>query len=48
MTFELNLEQLKKKSLFVATPMYGGNCAGVYAKSTNDLSIACTKADIPI
>jgi hypothetical protein len=28
--------------------MYGGSCAGVYTKSSNDLAIACTKHNIPI
>jgi hypothetical protein len=37
------IENLKKrligKSLFVATPMFGGNCTGMFAKSINELLI---------
>jgi len=34
----IELEDLKKKKIFVATPMYGGNCHGMYTKSTADLA----------
>ena len=45
---KFDLEILKSKKLFVATPMYGGNCAGQYTKSSNDLAMACAKNDIQI
>lgn len=35
---ELNLEQLRGCKLFVATPMYGGVCHGVYTRSMMDLA----------
>lgn len=39
MQIEIPIERLREKSLFVATPMYGGQCHGVFARSTNDLAI---------
>lgn len=41
MEINIPIEQLQKRKLFVATPMYGGQCAGIYTKSTNDLSALC-------
>ena len=38
MEITIELEQLRKKKIFVATPMYGGNCHGMYTKSTADLA----------
>ena len=40
MQIEINLDDLRKKKLFVATPMYSGQCTGIYTKSTNDLTRA--------
>jgi len=39
-TFEVSvsIEELRKRKIFVATPMYGGICGGQYCKSTADLS----------
>jgi hypothetical protein len=37
----IKIEELQKRKLFIATPMYGGMCAGMYTKSTNDLSALC-------
>lgn len=48
MEFKINMEELRKQKLFVATPMYGGNCHGMYAKGTNDLSILFTKYGIEV
>jgi len=45
---ELNIEELKKKKLFIATPMYGGQCAGFYTKSISDLMLVAGKYDIEI
>lgn len=42
------LDNLQSKSLFVATPMYGGTCFGMYARSINHLVIAGAKFNIPI
>lgn len=46
MELELNLEQIRQKKLFVATPMYGGQCHGSYTKSVADLMTICTKYGI--
>lgn len=48
--FELKIpiEELRKKKLFLATPMYGGVCAGMYAKSMLDLSAMLAQYGIPL
>lgn len=46
MEIKVSLEELQKRKLFVATPMYGGNCAGMYARSIADLSAWCAKHNI--
>jgi hypothetical protein len=33
---QLNLEEMRKMKIFVATPMYGGQCYGLYTKSLMD------------
>lgn len=43
MKIEVNVEELKKKKLFVATPMYGGMCIGMYMKSCLDLQALMTQ-----
>ena len=48
MKIEVKIEDLQKKKLFVATPMYGGQCAGMYARSMADLSAFCAKYNIPL
>lgn len=50
MAFEVKVpvSDLQKKKLFVATPMYGGACAGMYARSIADLAAICAKYDIPL
>jgi len=35
---EIEIAELRKKKIFVATPMYGGQCHGMYCKSTADLA----------
>ena len=42
MEIKIEIEELKKQKLFLATPMYGGMCAGMYARSVADLSALCT------
>jgi hypothetical protein len=37
MQLEISVEELRKRKLFVATPMYGGHCHGMYMKSSLDL-----------
>lgn len=39
---------LKDKRLFVATPMYGGNCSGFYTKSCTDLQKFCSEQGIHV
>jgi len=48
MKIEITLDKLKKYSIFVAAPMYGGNCSGLFCKSTNDLAAMCARYDITL
>jgi hypothetical protein len=48
MEIELNLEQLRGKKIFLATPMYGGQCHGTYTKSIADLMVICTQHGIQL
>ncbi len=50
MAFEIKvpISDLQKKKLFVATPMYGGQCAGMYTRSIADLAAICAKYEIPL
>lgn len=48
MEIKVDIAELQKKKLFVATPMYGGACAGMYARSIADLSAICAKYQIPL
>ena len=41
MEISIKKEELSKKSLFVATPMYGGMNHGLYAKACLDLQALC-------
>lgn len=38
---KIDLAELRKRKLFVATPMYGGMNAGMFAKSIADLATVC-------
>ena len=42
------LEELRKRTLFVATPMYGGQCAGIFTRSIADLSALCMHHGIQV
>ena len=44
----VELDELRKRKLFVATPMYGGQCAGMYTKSTADLAMMCTQYGVSV
>lgn len=46
MEIQIKIEELQKKKLFVATPMYGGSCNGMYARSMCDLTALCVKYGI--
>lgn len=48
MEIKIDMDELRKKKLFIATPMYGGQCAGMFTKSTNDLAMACTRYGIEL
>jgi hypothetical protein len=48
MEIKIDVEKLRANKLFVATPMYGGQCAGMFAKSAADLSAICTQYGIPL
>jgi hypothetical protein len=48
MEIQVDLDILRKRKLFVATPMYGGNCHGMYTKSTADLAKLCTHYGIEV
>lgn len=48
MQLEISVDELRKNSIFVATPMYGGQCHGMYAKSALDLQACCSQYGIPI
>lgn len=48
MQIQIPIQELQKKKLFLATPMYGGQCAGMYTRSVADLSALCAKYNIPL
>lgn len=43
MQIEVPVEELRKRKLFVCTPMYGGMCYGGYTQSMINLAIACVR-----
>lgn len=45
---QIPIEKLRQRKLFVATPMYGGNCTGMFARSCADLSALCAKYNIQL
>jgi|TARA_R110002074_G_scaffold116991_4_gene248686 hypothetical protein len=46
MELKINVDELKKCKLFIATPMYGGQCFGLYAKAALDLQTQMMKYGI--
>jgi hypothetical protein len=42
------IEKLRERKLFVAAPMYGGQCQGMFARSIADLSALCTHYGIQV
>jgi len=46
MEIKIDIGALQKQKLFVATPMYGGQCNGMYARSMCDLTAMCLKYGI--
>ena len=48
MQIEVPIAELRKKKIFVATPMYGGQCHGLYTKSSCDLATSATQYQMDI
>lgn len=48
MELSIEVEKLRHVKLLVATPMYGGNCLGLYMKSCLDLQSLCTRYGIEL
>ena len=38
MDVKIDIKELRKRKIFVASPMYGGMCAGIYTKASVDLA----------
>jgi len=48
MEIKIDLEKLRNRKLFVATPMYGGNASGIYTRSMCDLTAFWVKYGIEV
>lgn len=48
MNISIPIEVLQRKRLFIGTPMYGGQCTGLFAKSIADLGAQCANLKIPL
>jgi len=48
MKIEVTTDELRKYSIFLGTPMYGGSCSGLFCKSTSDLSKLCAQYGIEL
>jgi len=48
MELNVKVEELQNKKLFLAVPMYGGQCAGMFTRSVADLTGLCAKYKIPL
>ena len=48
MDVKIGVEELRKRKVFVATPMYGGMCSGMYTKATADLATMATKYSMDV
>ena len=46
MDLTINISDLRKNKLFIATPMYGGQCSGLYMKACLDLQGMCAQYGI--
>jgi hypothetical protein len=46
MDVSIDVGELRKRKIFVATPMYGGMCGGHYTRSTAELARLCQYYDI--
>lgn len=43
MKLDVPVEKLAEKKIFLAVPMYGGQCSGMFARSLADLTAACSR-----
>lgn len=48
MEISVSIEEMRKRKIFVATPMYGGQCVGMYTRSSVDLGVIATKYGMDI
>ena len=48
MELKIAVEELQKYKLFIATPMYGAQCSGMYTRAMADLSAKMAKYNIPM
>lgn len=48
MEITISQKELQKRKIFVATPMYGGQCHGNYCKSSVDLANLCNRYNIKL
>jgi hypothetical protein len=48
MEIKIEIDKLRSRGLFISTPMYGGQCAGMFTKSIADLSAMCAQNGIPL
>jgi len=48
MKISIDINELRKKKIFVGTPMYGGQCHGMYTKASCDLATTATKYGMDI
>lgn len=46
MKLDVPVEKLREKKIFLAVPMYGGQCSGMFARSLADLTAACSRYGI--
>lgn len=48
MEITIELSKLRKRKIFLATPMYGGQCHGMYTKSIADLAKICQAYEVDL
>jgi hypothetical protein len=48
MKIEIEREELQKRSIFLAVPMYGGQCSGAFTNSVLDLLALCMREGIKV
>ena len=48
MELKITAEHLRQYKIFLGAPMYGGQCAGLFCKATNDLSTLCAQYGVEL